>query len=82
MSLIDLVKFSPKRAWGQFTNAGVGSAVEACDTIRDTLLAAGWSLIGSVENAFDKRYNSEYVLGGFAHAAPPRVWRLDLRYNF
>jgi len=41
-----------------------------------------WSLIGSVENAFDKRYNSEYVLGGFAHAAPPRVWRIDLRYDF
>lgn len=41
-----------------------------------------WSLIGSVENAFDKRYNSEYVLGGFAHAAAPRVWRIDLRYNF
>ena len=41
-----------------------------------------WSLIGSVENAFDQRYNSEYVLGGFAHAAPPRVWRIDLRYNF
>ena len=42
----------------------------------------GWSLTGSVENAFDKVYNSEYVLGGFAHAAAPRVWRIDLRYNF
>ena len=41
-----------------------------------------WTLTGSVENAFDEVYNSEYVLGGFAHAAPPRVWRLDLRYNF
>jgi iron complex outermembrane receptor protein len=42
----------------------------------------GLSLIGSVENAFDKRYNSEYVAVGFAHAAPPRVWRVDLRYDF
>ncbi|WP_284734394.1 TonB-dependent receptor [Sphingosinicella terrae] len=41
-----------------------------------------WTLTGSVENAFDEVYNSEYVLGGFAHAAPPRVWRIDLRYNF
>jgi iron complex outermembrane receptor protein len=41
-----------------------------------------WTLTGSVENAFDKVYNSEYVLGGFAHAAAPRVWRIDLRYNF
>lgn len=42
----------------------------------------GWSVIGSLENAFDKKYNSEYVAGGFAHAATPRVWRIDLRYNF
>lgn len=41
-----------------------------------------WTLTGSVENAFDKVYNSEYVAGGFAHAATPRVWRIDLRYNF
>jgi iron complex outermembrane recepter protein len=43
---------------------------------------SGLSLTGSVENAFDKRYNSEYVAGGFAHAASPRVWRVDLRYAF
>jgi iron complex outermembrane receptor protein len=41
-----------------------------------------WSITGSVNNAFDKWYNSEYVLGGFAHAAPPRVWRIDLRHDF
>lgn len=42
----------------------------------------GISLIGSLNNAFDERYNSEYVAGGFAHAAPPRVWRVDLRFSF
>ncbi|MBB4212346.1 iron complex outermembrane receptor protein [Rhodothalassium salexigens DSM 2132] len=41
-----------------------------------------WALTGSVENLTDTVYNSEYVLGGFAHAALPRVWRFDLRYNF
>lgn len=41
-----------------------------------------WSLIGSVENLFDKKYNSEFVAGGFAHAALPRVWHVDVRYNF
>lgn len=41
-----------------------------------------WSIIASVENAFDEVYNSEYVAGGFSHAAPPRVWRIDLRHNF
>lgn len=41
-----------------------------------------WSITGSVENLTDTVYNSEYVSGGFAHPAPPRIWRVDLRYNF
>lgn len=41
-----------------------------------------WSLIGSLNNATDEVYNSEWVLGGFAHAGQPRVWKLDFRYNF
>lgn len=41
-----------------------------------------WSLIGSLTNAFDEVYNSEFVQGGFAHAAEPRVWKVDFRYNF
>ena len=41
-----------------------------------------WTLIGSLNNAFDEVYNSEFVQGGFAHAAEPRVWKVDFRYNF
>lgn len=41
-----------------------------------------WSLTGSVSNLFDEVYNSEWVLGGFAHAGLPDIWRLDFRYNF
>lgn len=41
-----------------------------------------WSLIASVDNLTDEVYNSEYVTGGFAHAALPRVWRLDARVHF
>lgn len=41
-----------------------------------------WSLIGSAENVTDKEYNSEFVIPGFSHPAPPRIWRVDLRYNF
>ena len=41
-----------------------------------------WSLTGSLINAFDEVYNSEWVLGGFAHPGTPRTWHLDLRYNF
>ena len=41
-----------------------------------------WSAIASVNNLFDEIYNSEFVTGGFAHAGAPRIWRVDLRYNF
>lgn len=41
-----------------------------------------WTLTGSVNNIFDKKYNSEWVLGGFAHPAEPRTWNVELRVNF
>lgn len=41
-----------------------------------------WQLTGTVQNLFDKAYNSEWITGGFASAALPRIWRVDLRYNF
>ncbi len=41
-----------------------------------------WSVIGSVRNLTDKAYNSEWVLGGFAHPAQPRTWHLDVKMNF
>ncbi|MEM7741992.1 MAG: TonB-dependent receptor, partial [Pseudomonadota bacterium] len=41
-----------------------------------------WSVTSSFQNLTDEEYNSEWVLGGFAHAGPPRTWRVDLRVNF
>ena len=41
-----------------------------------------WSLIGSVDNATDEIYNSEWVAGGFSARAPGRIWNAELRYNF
>ncbi len=41
-----------------------------------------WSVTGTVDNLFDEKYNGEYVLGGFASPANPRVWHVDVRYNF
>lgn len=41
-----------------------------------------WSLIASIDNATDEVYNSEWVLGGFSHAAPGRIWRVYFAYNF
>lgn len=41
-----------------------------------------WVVSGGVDNATDEEYNAEFVLGGFAQPARPRVWSADLRYNF
>jgi len=41
-----------------------------------------WSVIGTVDNATDVDYNSEWVAGGFSAAAPGRIWNVKLRYNF
>jgi iron complex outermembrane receptor protein len=37
---------------------------------------------GTVNNATNKAYNAEFVLGGFAQPAVPRSWVVDARYNF
>ncbi|MFC3051886.1 TonB-dependent receptor [Kordiimonas pumila] len=41
-----------------------------------------WSITASGSNVFDEVYNSEWVLGGYAHAGQQDIWRLDFRYNF
>lgn len=41
-----------------------------------------WSLKGSVYNATDRQYNEEFVAGGFATPANPRVFRVEYRHKF
>lgn len=41
-----------------------------------------WSLIGTVKNALDEEYNSEFVGGGFSYLAFPRTWIVDFSYKF
>lgn len=41
-----------------------------------------WTLTASAENLTDEVYNSEFVVFGFSHPAPPRILSVDLRYNF
>lgn len=41
-----------------------------------------WSVIGTMNNALDKRYNAEWVGGGFATLAPPRTWIVEATYKF
>ncbi|MBU2979532.1 TonB-dependent receptor [Alteromonas sp. C1M14] len=61
-----------KRDPVELTNLRVG--VESGDGV--------WNVVGSINNLFDEEYNAEYVTGGFAYAAAPRIWRIDVRYNF
>ncbi|MDR7058750.1 MULTISPECIES: TonB-dependent receptor [unclassified Sphingopyxis] len=41
-----------------------------------------WSLVGSIDNLFDKKYNAEWVLGGFVQPALSRTWSLDFSMKF
>lgn len=41
-----------------------------------------WSVTGYVRNAFDHKYNAEYVTGGFAMPAQPRSYGIELKGRF
>ena len=41
-----------------------------------------WEIIASGQNLADKRYNSEWVAGGFSARAPGRIWNVRYRHNF
>lgn len=41
-----------------------------------------WSLRASISNLTNKRYNEEFVAGGFAAPANPRTFKVSYRHNF
>jgi len=41
-----------------------------------------WSLTGYVRNLTDKKYNAEFVSGGFVQPAEPRTYGIELRGSF
>lgn len=41
-----------------------------------------WSIMASVKNAFDEKYNEEYVSVGFAHPTGGQRWLVDFNYKF
>ncbi len=43
---------------------------------------SGWSLTGFVRNLADKKYNAEFVSGGFVQPAEPRTYGIQLRTDF
>lgn len=43
---------------------------------------ARWSITGYVRNLTDKKYNAEFVSGGFAQPAEPRTFGVEVRTSF
>jgi iron complex outermembrane receptor protein len=41
-----------------------------------------WSVTGYVRNLTDKKYNAEFVAGGFAQPAEPRTYGVEIRTSF
>ena len=41
-----------------------------------------WSVTGYVRNLSDKKYNAEFVAGGFAQTAEPRMYGVEVRTSF
>jgi iron complex outermembrane recepter protein len=41
-----------------------------------------WALMATLKNATDERYNAEWVAGGFAQAAAPRSWHVEVQRRF
>ena len=41
-----------------------------------------WAVTAWARNATDKTYNSEFVLGGIVHRAPPVSYGVEILYNF
>jgi len=75
-----------ERRGAQFWDPENSSARSALDLVNARIgfedTDGKWSITGSVNNLTDKAYNSEWVLGGFAHPAQPRIWHIDAKINF
>ncbi|MEO0997642.1 MAG: TonB-dependent receptor, partial [Pseudomonadota bacterium] len=75
-----------ERRGEQFWDVQNSTARDALDLVNARIgveaESGRWSLIGSVYNLSDERYNAEWVAGGFSAAAPGRIWNIKYRYNF
>lgn len=77
----DLI-FKGRQFWDP-ENSTARSALTLID-LHGSLESADRKWIGTlaIKNVADKVYNAEWVGGGFAQPAPPRVIRVDVRYRF
>ncbi|MEM9530365.1 MAG: TonB-dependent receptor [Pseudomonadota bacterium] len=78
------VRLDYERRGSQFWDVNNSTARSALDflNVRLGLQHQNWLLSADIENALDEEYNSEWVAGGFSAAAPGRIWRVQLRYDF
>ena len=72
-----------RQFWETVNTAGARSAFNLYDARLSVGPADGkWKLSGWIKNAFDKKYNSEFVSGGFTYPAEPRSFGVDVDFRF
>ncbi|ACG78847.1 TonB-dependent receptor [Phenylobacterium zucineum HLK1] len=72
-----------RQYWETLNTAGARSAFNLVDA-RVSIADADrrWKLSAWTKNAFDKKYLSEFVGGGFAYPGEPRSYGIELDYEF
>jgi iron complex outermembrane receptor protein len=72
-----------RQFWETVNTAGARSAFNLVDA-RLSLghIDGKWRLSAWAKNIFDKKYNAEFVAGGFVYPAEPQTFGIDLDYRF
>jgi len=69
--------------WETLNTAGARSAFNLFDARLSLSRPEGkWQVTAWVKNAFDKKYNGEFVAGGFVQPPEPRTFGVDFDYRF
>jgi len=72
-----------RQFWETLNTAGARSAFDLYDARLSFGAADGkWRVTAWTKNAFDKKYNAEFVAGGFTYPAEPRTFGLDVDFRF